>query len=293
MSLKPAYFAREAATNTRRNLLMAFAAVLTVAFAMLFVGSTMMIWRVFENVTARWKNDVQINAFLVDDATQSQISAAEVEIREWNEVKSVTFVSKEEALEEFREMFADQEQLVDSVTADTLPASFRIALHDPNTLPQVQNRLEKVVGVEDVVSAQEEVKRVQRIVTIVNIVLGIVGVILLVAAVVLVSNTIRLAIYARRREIEIMKLVGATNWFIRWPFILEGLFQGIVGAAVAIVVLLVAKAFLVEWLARTAPFVPWGIPTTFAVFTSGIILLFSIAIAAGGSALSLRRYLDV
>lgn len=293
MSLKPAYFAKEAAVNTRRNLLMAFAAVLTVAFAMLFVGSTMMIWRVFENVTARWKNDVQINAFLVDDATQSQISAAEVEIREWNEVKSVTFVSKEEALEEFREMFADQEQLVDSVTADTLPASFRIALHDPNTLSQVQNRLEKVVGVEDVVSAQEEVKRVQRIVTIVNIVLGIVGVILLIAAVVLVSNTIRLAIYARRREIEIMKLVGATNWFIRWPFILEGLFQGIVGAAVAISVLLIAKAFLVEWLARTAPFVPWGIPTTFAVFTSGIILVFSIAIAAGGSALSLRRYLDV
>ncbi|MCC7078936.1 MAG: ABC transporter permease [Acidimicrobiia bacterium] len=293
MSLKPAYFAKEAAVNTRRNLLMAFAAVLTVAFAMLFVGSTMMIWRVFENVTARWKNDVQINAFLVDDATQSQISAAEVEIREWNEVKSVTFVSKEEALEEFREMFADQEQLVDSVTADTLPASFRIALHDPNTLSQVQNRLEKVVGVEDVVSAQEEVKRVQRIVTIVNIVLGIVGVILLIAAVVLVSNTIRLAIYARRREIEIMKLVGATNWFIRWPFILEGLFQGIVGAAVAISVLLIAKAFLVEWLARTAPFVPWGIPTAFAVFTSGIILVFSIAIAAGGSALSLRRYLDV
>jgi cell division transport system permease protein len=293
MSLKPAYFAKEAVVNSRRNLLMALAAVLAVALSMFLLGSSMMVWRVFENVTARWKNDVQINAFLVDDATQSQISAAEVEVREWNEVKAVTFISKEEALEEFREMFSDQEQLVESVTADTLPASFRISLHDPNTLPQVSDRLAKVAGVEDVVSAQETVKRVQRISAIMNMALLAVAIILLVAAVVLVSNTIRLAIYARRREIEIMKLVGATNWFIRWPFILEGLFQGLIGAGAALVILLTSKKFIFDWLVNSVPFVPWGIPNSFVVLVSIVIILVSTLIAVGGSALSLRRYLDV
>lgn len=293
MSLKPAYFAKEAAINTRRNLLMAAAAVLAVTLSMFFVGSTMMVWRFFDNVTARWKNDVQINAFLADDATESQRSAAEVEIREWNEVKAVTFISKEEALEEFREMFADQEALVDSVTADTLPASFRISLEDPSMLPQVQDRLEKVAGIDDVVSAQEEVKRVQRVVTILNAFLLVLAVILVIAAVVLVSNTIRLAIYARRREIEIMRLVGATNWFIRWPFILEGLFQGLVGAGLAIAILLVVKKLAVQWLSNTASFLPLGIPGTFVAFAAFAMVFLSVLIAGGGSALSLRRYLDV
>jgi cell division transport system permease protein len=160
-------------------------------------------------------------------------------------------------------------------------------------LPQVQDRLEKVAGIDDVVSAQEEVKRVQRVVTILNAFLLVLAVILVIAAIVLVSNTIRLAIYARRREIEIMRLVGATNWFIRWPFIIEGLFQGLVGAGLAIAILLVVKKFAVQWLANTASFLPLGIPGAFVAFAGFTMVLLSVLIAGGGSALSLRRYLDV
>lgn len=294
MSLKPAYFAKEAVINTRRNLLMALAAAMTVAFAMLFVGSTMMTWRVFENVSGRWKDDVAVEAFLADDATQGQIAAAEKEISGWKEVKSVTFVSKDEALKKFREWFANEQALVESVTADTLPASFEVALHDPDTLPVIEARLEKVAGVDDATSAKETVARVQKLVTVVNIVLIVVASVLVVAAIVLISNTIRLAIYARRREIEIQKLVGATNWFIRWPFVIEGLFQGFIGAATAVVVLLVGKTLLIDnWLAAATPYMPWGIPPIFMVFTSITVAIVGILIAVGGSALSLRRYLEV
>ena len=293
MAMKPAYFAREAASNLRRNLLMALASILAVAISLFLVGSVLMFFKVVQNITRQWENDVVINAFIKDDATPAQIAAAKSTILGYKEVKGAKFVSKADAYDEFKDMFRDQKGIVESVTAETLPASFRISLKDPQTLPAVSSRLEKVVGIDDVVSAKDTVKRVQTLLQWLSLIVLGAAAVLLAAAIVLISNTIRLAIFARRKEIAIMKLVGATNWFIRWPFMLEGLVQGLVGAIVAIGLMLLVNQTLFGLLRRSVPFVPFGISGGWMFLSCALVAIIGALIAVGGTSFALRKYLEV
>ena len=293
MALKPAYFAKEAAGNLRRNALMAVASVLAVAISLVLVGSVLMLSKVVNNITTHWQDDVVINVFLLPDASEAQIAAARTTIGDYKEVKDVTFVSKAEAHEEFQEMFAHEKELVENVDVDTLPASFRISLNDPDTLETVSERMEKIEGVDEVISAKEEVQKVQTVLRVLSLIVLIAALILLVAAVVLISNTIRLAIFARRKEIAIMKLVGATNWFIRWPFMLEGLIQGLVGAGIAIVVMWFGHEFGLNWVNSKVAFLPLGIKPGYMVLTYIVVAVLGAAIAVGGTFLALRKHLEV
>lgn len=293
MAIKPAYFAKEAASNVRRNMLMAIASILAVAISLVLVGSVFMLSKVVSNITRHWENDVVINVFLLPDATDAQIASAQSTILEYKEVKDVKFVSKKDAYEEFQEMFQHEKELVENVDADTLPASFRISLHDPETLETVSERMEKIEGVDEVLSAKDEVQKVQTVLRILSLIVFFVAAILLAAAVVLISNTIRLAIFARRKEIGIMKLVGATNWFIRWPFMLEGLLQGLAGAVIAIGLMWLIREFIFNWVNSRLAFLPLGISNTYMLMTYGLVALVGAAIAVGGTFAALRKHLEV
>lgn len=293
MALKPAYFAREAASNIRRNILMALASIVATAVSLVLLGSVLMLYRAVQNITTRWKNDVVINAFIKDDATEAQITAIRQDIQGYKEVKKIRYVSKKDAYKEFKRMFANRPDLVENVETDTLPASFRVSLVETRSLETVADRVQKLPGVDEVTTAKEEVKKVQTLLSVLYFVVLGASIVLLAAAIVLISNTIRLAIFARRREISIMKLVGATNWFIRWPFMMEGVVQGVAGGLLAIGVLAVAKYTLVDWVSDKLPFLPVGIDNSWMVFIYVVVTLIGALIAVGGTLFALRRYLEV
>ncbi len=293
MALKPAYFAQEAVSNLRRNLLMAIASMMAVAISLVLLGSVGMLFKVVSNITRQWRDDVMINAYILDDASQAQITSAQESITEYKEVKEVTFVSKKEAYVEFADMFQNQEVFVDNVDADTLPASFRISLHDPDTLEVVSDRIVKIEGVEDVRTAKEVVRRIQTVINFTMMIIVGAAIILLGAAIVLISNTIRLAIFARRKEISIMKLVGATNWFVRWPFMIEGMIQGLVGALIAIAMMELLRGVVINWVSGRVAFLPLGIGVGYMLVVYVAIAVIGVGIAGFGTFLSLRKHLDV
>lgn len=294
MAVRPAYFVREAGSNLARNFLMFVAAAVAVAISLSLFGAVLLFQRIVSNVTTQWQNDVVMNVFLKDDAAANSADVKRIgeEIQGYKEVKGVTYVTKKEAYEEFRNMFGNQPELVESVTPETLPASFRVSLNDNNTLETVQERIRTISGVDEVNSAVEQVKSIQRVLTYLQWGVMVAGIVLLVSSVVLISNTIRLAIFARRKEIAIMKLVGATNWFIRWPFLLEGAAAGVVGVGLAISLTFLIRYLLTGW--ESIRFVPLNIPFGFMLWPVTIVLvLVAMLISIGGTAWALRRYLDV
>lgn len=294
MAVRPAYFVREAGSNLARNFLMFVAAAVAVAISLSLFGAVLLFQRIVSNVTTQWQNDVVMNVFLKDDAAANPADVKRIseELQGYKEVKGVTYVTKNEAYDEFRSMFGNQPELVESVTPETLPASFRVSLNDNDTLETVQERIRTISGVDEVNSAVEQVKSIQRVLTYLQVGVMIAGIVLLISSVVLISNTIRLAIFARRKEIAIMKLVGATNWFIRWPFLLEGAAAGVVGVGLAVALTFLIRYLLTGW--ESIRFVPLNIPLGYMLWPVTIVLvLVAMLISIGGTAWALRRYLDV
>lgn len=294
MAVRPAYFVREAGSNLARNFLMFVAAAVAVAISLSLFGAVLLFQRIVSNVTTQWQNDVVMNVFLKDDAAANPADVKRIseELQGYKEVKGVTYVTKNEAYDEFRSMFGNQPELVESVTPETLPASFRVSLNDNDTLETVQERIRTISGVDEVNSAVEQVKSIQRVLTYLQWGVMVAGIVLLVSSIVLISNTIRLAIFARRKEIAIMKLVGATNWFIRWPFLLEGAAAGVVGVGLAVALTFLIRYLLTGW--ESIRFVPLNIPLGYMLWPVTIVLVFvAMLISIGGTAWALRRYLDV
>ncbi len=159
MTAKPAYFAQEAGRNLKRNLLMVLASIFAVAISLALVGSVMLLSRIVENVTERWEHGVAINAFLRDDASEADISGDRSTLQAMPEVKTIKFVSKKDAYDEFVKLFKNQPQLVENVDAQTLPASFRVSLHNPKTISAVSEQIKRLAGIDEVVSARDEVKK--------------------------------------------------------------------------------------------------------------------------------------
>src|SRR5438445_320946 len=167
------------------------------------------------------------------DVTSEQMSAIEHQLRAMPEVKRVRFVSKDAAYAEFKKLFANSPDMVETVTADNLPPSFRVVPKAAEQVESIGEPFRNRPGVYRVVYAEKQVKTLLKVTRALQLGILVIALVLLVSASVLILNTIRMAIFARRREVAVMKLVGATNWFIRVPFMFEGLLQGLVGAGVA------------------------------------------------------------
>ena len=293
MALSVDYVVRETASNLRRNLLMTAAAVLTVAVSLSLVGGALLLKQGVSKASLQWRGGVELSVFMLPDATEDQKSAVEKTLAEMPEVKTFDFVDQAAAFDEFKEMFANSPDLVESVEAKDLPPSFRVVPKRAEFVDVVGSRFEKRPGVKEVVFARDVVDTLLKVTRALQI--GIVSVagVLLLSAVLLILNTIQMAIFARRREVAVMKLVGATNWFIRIPFMLEGMVQGIVGATaafgvVALVRNLLAGAVGANTLGNQL------LPPASDVIGTGLFVLFAgAAIGAVGSAFAVRRFLDV
>ena len=239
MALKLDYAVRETWTNLRRNVVISIASVLCVTVSLSLVGVALMARQGVERATQRWQDGVEFIVFISPDATGDQLDAVGTSLEENPLVERVTFFDQEQAFAEFSEMFADSPDMVETVTPDILPPSFRVVPINADTasVEELVSQYEVQPGVIRVARSTEAIAAIQALSGFLTVWGLAVAVVLLVVAVLIILTTIQLAIFTRRREIEVMRLVGASKTFIRVPFMAEGLVQGLVGALLAIGVL--------------------------------------------------------
>lgn len=299
MALKLDYVARETGKNLVRNFTITLASIMTVAVSLTLVGTSLMVRKGVENATKRWEGGIEFIIFLNPNATPEQTSAMGADLHNNPLIANATFIDKDQAFEEFKQLFKDSPEMVEAVTPDVLPASYRVEPIDKSAdaVTQLSETYGNKPGVLKVVSAQETIRLVQELSDRLTSRLIWSAAFLLGAALLLILNTIRMAMYARRREIEVMKLVGATNWFIRVPFMIEGLVQGIIGAAASILALLfVSRPFLADLVpARGAVPILNGFALTNSelVGTCVLVGVVGVVIGAVGAGIAVTRFLDV
>jgi len=242
------YFFSETFTSLKRNFFMGFTAITTVAITLFIVGFFAIIVYDIQGIMSSIKSQVELRVYLKDNISEELKGYIEQEIISWEETESVEYVSRDLALERFKKQM-EGSNILKEIEGNPLPASFDITLNNPEKIDQVELRFyEKdgnfIEGVDDVIYERKVVKPLFSITAIIGTIAFLIIIVLLLAAIVLIFNTIRLSIYARRKEIEVMKLVGATNWFVRIPFLFEGFFEGFAGSIISIILLYFIGNFL-------------------------------------------------
>lgn len=288
------YFARETLVSLRRNLLMTLAGIITVAVSLCVLGGALLLSRLVDHGTQQWKNGVELEVFMNVNATPGQIKAMNRALAQDKDVRSSRFLTKEDAYKEFKRLFRDQPDLVQTTDPAALPPSFRVAPQKAELTQTVADRYQSQPGVDEVKTASKEVKKLLSATGWIRRAFIVIFFLLLAASLFLIVNTIRLATFARRREIEVMKLVGASNMFVRIPFMLEGLVQGVIGAAFAFGAVYGLKAVVTNAITRNSNFSRGFYVANSDAVTIGIyVLLLGAAIGVIGSIVGLRRFLEV
>ena len=232
------YALRETLANFRRNVTLSLAAVITSAVSLLLVGTTFLIQRAFDNLLVQWKGDVGMIVFVRPDVTPEALQFIDQSLRSQPnliDLDRLEYLDKPASYEEAKRVFAGDPTTLSLLSIDTIPTQFKVVplTTDPELVRGLASQFRRLPGVSGVALAEDEFEVISTLSGFVRTVTIGMSLVLLAVAVILIWNTIRTAIFARRREIEVMKLVGATDWFIRVPFVLEGLVQGLVGAAVS------------------------------------------------------------
>jgi cell division transport system permease protein len=297
MALKVDYVVKETVTNLKRNVTLAFATVVTVALTLTFLGAVLLINRGVDRGNDRFKAGVSLIVFMQPDASTDKVNAVQTDLQNDPQVKTVVYFDHDKAFTEFKQLFPANDTVSQAITdPNELPTSFRVQLKDATSevVGQIQSDFNAKPGVKTVATPAKSVKDKEEGFRTIRWVAGIMAAMVGSASLVLIINSIRVAMFARRREIEVMKLVGATNTFIRVPFMFEGMLQGIVGAVLGIGAVVAGNAWLLPRLVKTG-----GIFSDFTL-TSGDLRLTSLVMAfAGGvvgvigSAFAASRFLDV
>jgi cell division transport system permease protein len=297
------FFLSEAFGSMRRNWVMAMAAVITVFISTAILGAVLVTRDNLNQGATSLKNRVMIEVFIKDDATPAQTQSLERKIQGMNEVKSYKYISKEEALRRFRERFG--ERIVANLPINPLPASYEIQVKDADRVDSVARAFFDDPTVDNdpgthngVKYAKETVRKMLGTISLIEKGMWVTTGIFAAAAVLLISTTVRLSIFARRREVEIMRLVGATNWFIRWPFVLEGFITGLVGAVLAAAFVWVGNWGIAGWIESSQidflslrVFRMWWQGGAWPLGLMPSLAILGAFLGAVGSLVALRRYL--
>jgi cell division transport system permease protein len=296
MPVSPGYVSREAVTNLWRNRLMTVAAILTVAVSLALVGSSLLLKQGASKATVQWQNGVQAIVWVNPGASPSQVSTIGTELNQYPYIKSCQQRSQAYDYSEAKKILPADES--GATTLADYPSSYRCSLRDPSQATAVYQQFVGKPGIKTVSYPGQQIKTMQSVIRILQWVFLSVAVVLLLSASVLILNTIRMAIFARRREVSVMKLVGATNWFIRLPFMAEGLIQGLLGAGVAVLVVLALYWGIGLDTAKTAvnqgniiaqmSLGGWEVASTCI-----LVAVVGVVVGVVGSAFAVRRFLDV
>ncbi len=289
-----AYFARETLISLRRNLLMTMAGIITVAVSLFLFGGILLVSRTVDHGTERWKHGVELEIFMKVKAPEKQVQDMRQTLEnDKTEIKSVRFLDHNAAFDEFKRIFKDQPTLIENIDPSNLPESFRVVPVRPEQTGGISSAYKDKPGVQDVITAEQQVKRLLTATRWIRLAFFALAAVLLASSLFLIVNTIRLATFARRREIEVMKLVGASNWFVRVPFMAEGLVQGAIGAGFAFGLVWGLKIIITNLLKHQQTLLSTFFITNADALTIGFVVLFiGAAIGTAGSAIGLRRFLE-
>ncbi len=292
MGARLRYLLSEVFVGLRRNLLMTVATIVTVTVSLALLGAGLLVQQQVNLARDLFYAEVEVSIWLDDGISEAQRISLEDDLRENPEVSDLIYVSKDDAYEEAQELFEGQDEVLASIEPDFLPASFRVSLHDPERYLVVESQYAGFPGVADISDQREVLDRFFTVMDAFRNGAVAVAVLQLVAAAALISNTIRMTAFARREQIGIMKLVGATNWYVRLPFVLEGMFAGVIGALLASGLLFLGMQTLIGRLREQIVFIPF-IGTAEVLTVTPILIAIGAGLAAIASFVSLRRFLSV
>ena len=288
------YYIKEALKSMRRNGLMTLASISTVALSLFILGVFTCGVMNLNNLASNLENQVEISVYLKDGLTTQQIMGVGKKLKAMPDLKNLEWVNKEEAMKRFKERLGDQAQLVDALNGNNpLPNSYILTFKNPEEVKNAAKLVSTFPEVESAHYGQDVIEQIFKVTQVIRI--GGIALIVFLAGATLfiISNTIRLTVFARRKEIAIMKYVGATNWFIRWPFLIEGMMLGFVGAAIATACVWEFYHFVTVEVEQSLAFLPLIPMLPFFYNFTGILLGLGIVIGAIGSTISLKQYMKV
>jgi cell division transport system permease protein len=279
---------------------MTFAGVMTVSVSLFLFGGILLVSRVVDHGTSKWKHGVELEIFMQVKASTRQIDAVQASLDadkkggKKAQVKSYRFLTKEDAYKEFQKLFHDEPVLVENTKPEALPTSFRVVPVRPQLTESIRREFENVPGVKSINTPLKQVKTLLNVTRWIRWGFFLLAGVLLASSLFLIVNTIRLATFARRREIEVMKLVGASNWFVRVPFMAEGLVQGAIGAGFAFGLIYALKALITRLLEhqRGNLFSPFYASAHDVFVIGSSVLVIGAVIGIAGSMIGLRRFLE-
>ena len=288
------YFITESLNSIRRNGLMSLASLMTVALSMLILGVFIILVMNLNHMASVLESQVQVTVYLQDTLKEVEVREIGTRITKLPGVTRVNFIAKEEAMNRFKQRLGEQQGLLAELgEANPLPNSFEVKLDRPERVKPVALAIAQLKGVEAARYGQEVVEQLFNLTRMVRI-FGVVLILFLgLAALFIIVNTIRLTVFARRREIGIMKYVGATDWFIRWPFIIEGVLLGFLGACIAVLPLTQFYSMLTGQVYESLAFLPLLPKYPFMGYVNIFLLCAGIGIGALGSVISVKKFLKV
>lgn len=288
------YFIKEVYTSFKRNIWMTLASIFTVVLSLFILGFFSIVILNLNKMADTLESQVQISVYLKDDLSQEEIDETNETLSKIEGLQDIKFTTREEAMENFKERLGDQQFLLDALDdTNPLPDSFSLTVTSPQ---QVKTIADTVVALDSVESASYSQDIINHLFNLTHLIrlIGVALIILLTgAAIFIISNTIRLTVFARRKEIAIMKYVGATDWFIRWPFLLEGICLGFIGGGLATIFLYIVYNQVTQEIYEAMAFFPLIPQHPFINYISLAILVAGIIIGALGSTISLKRFLKV
>ena len=299
------YSLKEALSHFFRNWTTSLGAVITIFLSLFIIGLFVMGSAMLNSVIGTVEDQVVINAFISDDAQETDVQAFKKELEAWSNVKSVTYKSKDDALKEYTSKMSGNADATMSALdgQNPLPASYAIEMDDPSKVASTAEKLKKNADFKKIVDdgdvnasvlyGQEEVSRLFQVTNYIRLAAVVLVALLTFIAFIFINNTIRLSITARRREIAIMRLVGASNGFIRGPFITEGVLQALIGSVLSIGVLELMRNLLVPRLQASIGWMSFSLPIQYYLAIYVVLILIGVLIGLFGSAIAMRRYLRV
>ncbi|WP_278403102.1 permease-like cell division protein FtsX [Megamonas rupellensis] len=288
------YFIKEVYTSFKRNIWMTLASIFTVVLSLFILGFFSIVILNLNKMADTLESQVQISVYLKDDLSQEEIDETKETLSKIEGLKDIKFITREEAMENFKERLGDQQFLLDALDdTNPLPDSFSLTVTSPQQVKTIADTAAALDSVESASYSQDIINHLFNLTHLIRLI-GVALIILLTgAAIFIISNTIRLTVFARRKEIAIMKYVGATDWFIRWPFLLEGICLGFIGGGLATIFLYIVYNQVTQEIYEAMAFFPLIPQHPFIDYISLAILVAGIIIGALGSTISLKRFLKV
>lgn len=298
------YSLREAGSHFTRNWTTSLGAVITIFLSLFIIGLFIVGSAMINSMIGSVQDTVKISAFISDDASDEDVEAFMEKIEGWDNVKNVEFKTKDDALEDFQSSSSEADATISALDGENpLPRSYTIEMNEPSQVEEMANKIKQDSDFQQIVDGgnvdesvlygQEEVARLFQFTDYIRLAAVVLVALLTFVAFIFINNTIRLSITARRREIAIMRLVGASNGFIRGPFVAEGVLQALLGSLLAIGCLELVRNFLMPLIQENLKFMPFNVTMAMYLATYGSLILVGIVIGLFGSAIAMRRYLKV